>query len=159
MRGSLRNCVGVSLRSVRVGGCSWKWTPLPTWSSKLVWPYSQTLSRKRFLMGLDHLGRTMGRGSFLMLTEPLGKRQGGFLVRCKAMNKAALGGSDQRMLPSKTSRRRWLEVRPHGGVGKTGRTKGRRRGRKRLGSWRRGEQMLPTRPHCWISCWRELVWR
>ena len=102
----------------------------------MLWPASQFLSSERgrwFLVGVDHLGRTMGRGVFMVLTEPLGKRWGGFLVRCKTMNKAALEGSARRVLPSKTSRPRWLEVGPHGGVGKTGRMKG-RRGGKRLGS-------------------------
>ena len=29
----------------------------------------------------------------MMLTEPLGNRWGGFMMRCKTMNKAALKGS------------------------------------------------------------------
>ena len=41
-------------------------------------------------MVVDHLGRIMGRGFFMMLTEPLGNRWGGFL---KTMDKAALKGS------------------------------------------------------------------
>ena len=95
MRRSLRNCVRVSLRSVRVGCCCpWKWASLPTCWSKLLWPYSQLLSWKRgFLVVIAHMGRNMGRGFFMMLTEPLGNRWGGFMMRCKTMNKAALKGS------------------------------------------------------------------
>ena len=87
----------------------------------------------------------------ILLTEPLGKRWGGFLMRCETMNKVALqGGPARRVLSHKTSRSRWLEVGSHGGVGKTGRTKG-RRGGKRLGSGR-GEQMLPNpRSHCGLE--------
>ena len=149
--GSLRNRVRVSLRSVRVGHCCpCKLASLPTWLWKLVWPCSQTL--RGFLVGGGHLGRTMGRGSFVvLLTEPLGNRWGGFLMRWKTMNKAALqGGPARKVLSCKTSRPRWLKAGPHGGVGKTGRTKG-RRGGKRLGSGR-GEQMLPNpRSHCGLE--------
>ena len=126
---SFRNCVWISLRSVGVsGGCPSKWTSLPTWLSELVRLCSQTL--------VDNLGRTVWRRS---LMEPLGEEWERFLT-----------WPARWLLPLKTSRCGWTEVRPHEGAGK------RSRGGKR---WRggRGEQMLPTRSQCGISGRLELV--